>query len=327
LTEIYKHQKAMFGLFDLLGENEDDMTAAFGWVMSQVPFVQEEVFGLIGLPDLFPASSVELQKSTTGEGRTDIEVIKEGAAAVVIEAKKGLSLPKISQMKLYAKRLLALDVPLEQKRLIVLSDCEPAIARVLSKLPDRLSGIPLIFITWGEIGRACEKVLSGARGEKRWILKEFTRYIGLHIMHRDPRSNIVRLVPLSTDVFGDTRMSFLEIVQTKNIYFHPIDGRYPKTPPNYFGFRHDKKLVSVHFVESFEIVTDFAPYFSGTSETDLEPHFLFHLGPAIIPPESLEFGRINYQGRQNVMLDTLFTERTIALAVQKTNFRLSEIDR
>ena len=56
--------------------------------------------------------------------------------------------------------------------------------------------------------------------------------------------------------------------------------------------------------------------------TPVEPHFLYHLGPAIRPPKPVKSGKIYPSGRVWCALDALVTCRTISEARDLTNKRM-----
>ena len=65
---------------------------------------------------------------------------------------------------------------------------------------------------------------------------------------------MVFVVALSKVAFkegGD--YTWIDVVEKD--YFHPIGRGWPEEPPNYIAFRYDGKLQSVHYIESYEVVT------------------------------------------------------------------------
>ena len=96
--------------------------------------------------------------------------------------------------------------------------------------------------------------------------------------------------------------------------------RWPKDPPNYVGFRYFGKLQSIHHVESYEIFTNPNEKFQEIPGKKWNPHFLYKLGPAIIPPREVKSG--NIRNRHDwCMLDTLLITDTISEAKSITGKR------
>jgi hypothetical protein len=72
------------------------------------------------------------------------------------------------------------------------------------------------------------------------MLRDLSRYIRGLIDMRDPRDNMVYVVSLGDGPAGDgASITWRQIVQDKNVYFHPLGNRWPKEPWNYYGCRWD----------------------------------------------------------------------------------------
>ena len=107
----------------------------------------------------------------------------------------------------------------------------------------------------------------------------------------------------------------------KRLYFHPVGNRYPKEPVNYVGFRYNGKLQSIHHVDSWEIVPDMHNKIPEIDSGAIKDHFLYRLGPPIIPQREVRSGRIARSNRVVVMIDLLLTCDTISEALDLTNKR------
>ena len=139
---------------------------------------------------------------------------------------------------------------------------------------------------------------------------------------RNSRDKRVYVVALSTKSFkdgGDYR--WVDVVEKDKHYFHPIRKGWPKVPPNYIAFRYDGQLQSVHNIESYEVVTDPSTVNENWLESDSE-HFLYKLGPAMKPPETVRSGPI-WNSRCWCIIDALLsgTCKTISEAVTETKRR------
>lgn len=118
-----------------------------------------------------------------------------------------------------------------------------------------------------------------------------------------------------------------DIVLKHNRYFHPVGGGaggWPKEPPNYLGFRFDGELQQIRHVDDVEITErprDYIPDF--TEEYDFEdPHYLYMLGPPIVPTQTVKSGKVKRALRVRAALDLLLTCQTIDEARDKTDERL-----
>ena len=78
-------------------------------------------------------------------------------------------------------------------------------------------------------------------------------------------------------------------------------------PPNYVGFGYDGQLQSIHHVDDYVIVTDYAQALPVPPTPD-DPHYVLTLGPAIRPPHEVRTGsRIRRTARAWVDIDLLLT--------------------
>jgi hypothetical protein len=106
---------------------------------------------------------------------------------------------------------------------------------------------------------------------------------------------------------------------------------WPAIPPNYLGFRYQGKLQSIHHVNDYELVEDFAPFFPEINqkkwqpENNAESYFLYTLGPAIRPPHEIKNGGIYPNGRLWAALDLLLTSKTVEQARDRTQRRLAKM--
>ena len=136
-------------------------------------------------------------------------------------------------------------------------------------------------------------------------------------------SNLVYLVSLGSGIPEGCSISWIDIVDKKNRYFHPVGKGWPSSPPNYLGFRYYGKLQRIHHVESWKIVDELH---SEIAEIGAKlwkyPHYCYKLGPAIIPCKEVKNGKVWPSGRVWAMLDLLLTCDTVSDARDQTNKRL-----
>ncbi len=101
---------------------------------------------------------------------------------------------------------------------------------------------------------------------------------------------------------------------------------WPHTPPNYIGFRFDGRLQQVRHVDRYEVVTrphDYIPEIIPQADWTDEPHFLYTLGPPIVPAKPVLNGKIWPNARLWCALDLLLTCDTISEARDKTQERMA----
>ena len=101
--------------------------------------------------------------------------------------------------------------------------------------------------------------------------------------------------------------SWIDVVSQDKCYFHPVGNGNPVEPPNYVGFRYRGELLSVHHVDSFEIVDNLAAYNPLWPPTTVD-HFVYSLGPAMKPARPLTTGNgIHRAARVWCAIDTLLS--------------------
>jgi hypothetical protein len=316
MPELTLYGRSIATVFDLLGDKENDLTYSVGWGLAQ-----GESFAKRLLDDVFPGvdarevRAVRLQEFLPGSGFTDIELESE-RVAIVLEAKRGWSLPSNDQLEQYAPRLAQIDVG----RILVVSECSPEFAE--PSLPQAVDGVPVVYRSWKQIVHLAEDCAPKAQAEKR-ILRELTKYLrGLMTMQKQT-SNMVYVVSL-----GATRQSWsgsltpIEIVTEKNVYFHPIGGGYPKEPPNYLGFRWNGRLQQIRHVEGYEVFTDPHEHLVEIPSQQWERHFVYALGPPIVPAKEVRTGNLFRAQRVEAALDLLLTCDTVRDARDQTQERL-----
>jgi hypothetical protein len=84
----------------------------------------------------------------------------------------------------------------------------------------------------------------------------------------------------------------------------------------------DGKLQSIRHVDEIEQFDNPHTVFPEAIDQDWEPHYLFHLGPPIVPAHTVRNGpRIRMANRCWCMIDTLLTAKTISDALTETQKR------
>ena len=320
------HGRSVETVFDLLGDDEEDMTNSLGWVLAHSPaflgLFTSEVLGRPAGPQEVHVRLQEYEKST---GFTDIEIEETGKSLTIVEAKKGWVLPSDEQLAQYARRISTRRSRSDDERLLVLSECNPTYA--MGKLPKTAGeGIPVEYVSWDAIRTLLSNALPSAPNAEKRLLRELGEYLAGEKAMSKSESNLVYVVALAVGKPEGWSISWRDIVLKRERYFHPVGRGYPKEPPNYVGFRYEGRLQRIHHVEDVQIVTEPPEYFdepSGGQEWN-GPYFLYELGPAFGTELHLPYGKAYRSGTLWCMLDTLFTCKTLAEAVDVTRERRSQ---
>ena len=141
---------------------------------------------------------------------------------------------------------------------------------------------------------------------------------------QDQQSNMVYVVSLGSGVPEGCSISWIDIIDKKGRYFHPVGKGWPSNPPNYLGFRYRGKLQRIHHVESWKITDDLHSEIKEIGKGLWGySHYCYSLGPAIIPNKDVKNGKVYPSGRVWAMLDLLMTCDTVSEARDMTNERLN----
>lgn len=317
MPSLLLHNRPVESVFSLLGERENAITFSMGWVLSQSPAVLKRFLQLAGVEwdGDFSQLVVVLQEFQHTSGITDVEIRGDGLH-VIVEAKRGWSLPTEQQLRKYVPRFLKTTA---KKRLIVtMSECSQDYAQHYQSA--QVSGIPVQHMSWSEMSCVCQ-TSGGSHAEKRLML-EFRNYLATIVNMQPQESNWVYVVSLGKGEWEGS-LTFIEVVEDRKRYFHPYGrGGWPKEPPNYIGFRYDGVLQSVHHIESAEVIRNFHPHFPECRDREGEPHFLYRLGPAITPAREVRSGTGLWNQRVWAMLDLLLTSKTISKARDASKKRM-----
>lgn len=321
-VDLTLHGRPVGTVFDLLGNKENDITYSVGWAMAQcdaltTAFIEEILPGVVD-PSV---DLIQLQEGIPGSGFTDIEIrAGEGKVHLVIEAKRGYSLPGLEQLTKYATR-----TDPRPTTLVVMAEASGDF--VTGKLPDVVEGVPVHYRSWRSLDELVGSTAAGSRrhAEKR-LLRELSNYLRGLMTMQNVNSNLVYVVSLGTEI-EETGISFQDVVTKHDTYFCPVGGGYPKEPPNYLGFRFEGRLQQIRHVDSYRVTDDnhagFEPL-KGLVDWPDERHWVFQLGPPIIPPKRVRTGGLYGSHRGWIAIDLLLTCDTVAEALEKTNARRDE---
>lgn len=323
-TDLTLHGRPIGTVFDLLGRKENDITYSVGWAMAQcaelaTAFVED----VLSPTEQVTIDIVQLQEFIPDSGYTDIEIkANEGKFHLVVEAKRGYSLPGDDQLTKYATR-----TDPQPDALVVIAEASADF--VAGKLPGKVEDVPVLYRSWRRLDELVTTIVGQSRNhaEKR-LLRDLSRYLrGLMTMQNvNVNSNLVYVVALGGEI-EETGINFQEVVTKHDTYFCPVGGGYPREPPNYLGFRFGGKLQQIRHVEGYRVTDDnyagFEPL-KGKVDWPDERHWVFQLGPAIVPPKDVRTGALYGSHRGWIAIDLLLTCDTVAEALEKTNARRDE---
>ncbi len=312
------------------------MTYALGWALAQSPQFLAKLAKMLGLAKGFSERvRVRLQEHQSSQGFTDIELDDPGRCHIILEAKRGFTVPSKEQLAKYVTRLIQSPDKPKTRLLIVLAESDRLGIWLKQHIPTKINGIAVKTVSWHEFKKIAQSAtLSGTYAEKH-LLSQVIQYLGRVTSMQNQKSNLVYVVSLSNEKFGCGNTSFIDVVEKYGKYFHPIGGTksgWPTEPPNYLGFRYDGELKSIHHVESYTVINNFAPHFTRNSTPTKRPHFLYDLGPAIksshrVPTNDQGQGRSIYpSGRKWIFIDLLLTAGSVAEAAHLTKRRSAEVE-
>lgn len=328
MTILTLHGQQIETIFDLLGQNENDLTYALGWALARSPTFLKQLATVLGFKDGFSERvKVRLQEYSSTKGITDIEIDDPALCHIILEAKRGFTIPGKAQLATYANRLKMARAEPKSRLLVVLAEDDREGNWLRLQVSRTVEGIPVKTLSWHDLIKLAERAKPAEYAE-RHLLHQLTTYLGKVTTVQNQKSNLVYVVALSNDTFECGALTFLEVVEKHGRYFHPIGGAgggWPPDPPNYLGFRHGGELRSIHHVESYEVINNFKPYFTDVSTPLDRPYYLYRLGPAIRParrvPTNGQGLTIYASGRKWIYIDLLLTAGSVAEARHLTKER------
>lgn len=312
-------------VFDLLGEDENDMSAALGYALSQSPaltcaVIRDVAEGWEPAQELVARQgAIALQSARRGHGITDVEISVGTDFHGIIEAKRGAHLPTLAQLQLYVPRLT--ESRAAHQVLVTLTDVAPPRAAA-SNIPRALDGVRVVHRTWRQIRALAQEARANEGHVAKRVLEQFVGYLGAILGMETHLSNMVYVVSLGSGFGEGWGISWQDVVRKAQRYFYPVGKGWPE-PPNYIAFRYDGRLQSIHHVESHSVYTNHRSVFPEAPDVEVPPHYCLVLGPAMTPPHELRNGpRIVRAARVWCMLDTLLTSATMSEALEETQRRL-----
>ena len=333
-----KHGKPVHTVFDLLGQQENDITAAIGWSMSICPEFLQRFLKICGVTsrDAGSVEFIDLQRHGADRGFTDIEMSAE-RFHLILEAKCGWNLPTKEQLGKYARRF---KCAASRAVLVAISECTEEYVAA-NHLHPRVAGCRVVYVSYRELRKLAIEVHGRCRNASRRILSDLVDYLGKIMATAARKSNMVYVVSLGKDTPHYSSLSWIAIVEKTNRYFHPVGGKgWPAEPVGYLGFRYHGELQSVRYVEKYVMAPDGkamhaeipeinAKAWDKARRTAHEPHFIYRLGPAVRPEGVVKSGNRIRATRLWAAIDLLLTSKSVTEAAKRTKRRdaLSEKSR
>lgn len=320
-TSLQISGTAVESVFDLVGHDEDSISRAIAWGLRRSPeFLQGFLRLAIAWRRTVGDVQLVIHQHEGRHGITDLEVVQEGEFHLVVEAKRGWALPQRSQLAKYASRMSFRDSTASLKALVTLSECsvEYAEARGVSDI----DGIPVRHVSWMDLAIEATNARRSSGLHNKHLLDDLARYLRNQMSIQDQYSNQVFVVSLGGGTPRGWTVSWIDVVRKHHRYFHPVGDGWPSSPPNYVAFRYGGQLQSIHHVEKHSVIDDLAKACSGIPSKRLaKAHYLYWLGPAIIPGKVVKTGKIYPNGRVWCALDLLLTSSTVSDARDATKAR------
>ena len=316
MATLISYGKEIKNVFQLLGDKENDITSSICWALARCPeFFKAVVNKICGLIPDVDSIVIRNQEYEKGTGITDIEVSDTQNFHIVFEAKRGWILPGSEQLTKYSLRPNFALRSIPEKHIVSLSECSSLYAE--SNLPfHEINGIPVSHLSFAELYQLAIDARPASTHAQKHMIDEFTGYLGGIMTMQNKTSNWVYVVALSNGHHDGCELSWIDIVKKHNKYFCPVRGNgWPKEPPNYIAFRYNGCLQSIHHIESYTVSKNMHNEIPEMPDEEWENnHFIYRLGPAIIPGKTVRTGKIYPSGRVWAMLDTLLTSDTISEA-------------
>lgn len=333
MAELFACNERVETIFDLIGDKENDITKSIAWAFVKCSRLLERVIERL-LHVNVDADDVVIryQEFEKGKGITDLEITDNQKFYIIIEAKRGWVLPGESQLRLYSERVGFISSPAKVKAIVSMSECTEGYAK--KRLP-AIPGTTVLHLPWMVICDLAGELRMKTAGKQNYILGELERYIKRIMTTQNKDTNWVYVVSLGlkeaeiTTSEGKKKIAditYVDIVRKHHKYCCPVGGGkggWPKEPLTYIAFRYHSKLQSIHHIEKYTVTDNLHPYVPEIPDVELsETHFVYDLGPAIIPPKEIRTGdKIVRSNRVWVQLDTLLTSDTISEAMEISKVR------
>lgn len=333
MAELFAYNEKVETIFDLIGDKENDITKSIAWAFVKCPHLLEQIIERLLHVNVNTSDVViRYQEFEKDKGITDLEITDNQKFYIIIEAKRGWVLPRESQLKLYSERDGFVNSPAKVKAIVSMSECTKEYAE--KRLPT-IPGTAVLHLSWKVICDIAKKLRIETAGKQNYILGELERYIKRIMTTQNKDTNWVYVVSLGLNEAEITTsegkketadITYVDIVRKHHKYCCPVGGGkggWPKEPLTYIAFRYDGRLQSIHHIEKCTVTDNLHPFIPEIPDAELsETHFVYELGPAIIPSKDIRAGnKIVRSNRVWAQFDTLLTSDTITEAMEISKAR------
>lgn len=317
MAQLVSYGKEVSSIFQLLGNKENDITLSMSWALNKCPeFLSKVVLEVSGVAINPDKVIIKNQSYDAVTGITDIEVTDNKNVHIIFEAKRGWILPGAEQLEKYSVREDFIASSAIHKRIVTLSECSLDYANAYLPFKE-VNGILVSHLPWKSVyALAMEAHKESHNHAEKRLLDELCEYLRGIMTMQNKDSNWVYVVSLGSNTPERCTLTWIEIVQKHNKYFCPV-GKFgfPKEPPNYIAFRYAGQLQAIHHIEGYTVMKNVHTAIPEMPDEDWDiEHFIFELGPAIVPGKTVKTGNIYRNGRVWAMFDTLLTCNTISEA-------------
>ncbi len=326
-SSLFAHGSEVKTRFDLLGSDENSLTFSLGYAIAKSPRFLKTLIKRVYRNVKFSNAVIKLQESSKHAGFTDIEILLDNEHLIIIEAKKGWTLPTTDQLKRYLPRFRGIRH--RNRRFVILSDCKDEFVHFT--YPESLYNVPITPLRWADLIGIIDETHGAVANKEKLILGELRDYIKEVAIMENHESNYAYVVSLADSTPSWSKISWMDVVYKRKHYFYPQGKNWPEIPPNYIAFRFGGKLQTIHHVDKYEIVTDMHSFIPEIKKGELCNYYLLYLGEKIEPRKELP-NRLSTEkdiwsnGRYWCMIDTLFTSKSIRQAIEITHKREKGMD-
>lgn len=318
MSELIAYKREVTNVFQLIGMLENDITKSIAWALCQCPEFMKRVISELLNIEIDPNKvRIVYQEFEKDKGITDLEITDDDLFYIIIEAKRGWILPGEEQLTMYSERKSISQSRARYKAIVSMSECSNEYAKTYLPLKE-VGGIPILHLSWKRIYEIADESRVNSSNAQKNLLIELKEYLGGIMTMQSKDSNWVYVVSVGTDHPKNCKLTWIDFVEKRGRYFHPVGGgkkRWPKTPPNYIGFRYYGQLQSIHYIEGYDVTRNLHEIFPEMPDEECnDNHFVYKLGPAIKPNHVVKTGNIYASGRVWTMLDTLLTSETVSQA-------------
>lgn len=284
MAQLYSYGNQVKSVFQLLGEKENDISYSIAWALSSCRKFLSNYLQSVGIKISGETDQVtiKLQHHEKEKGFTDIEIEKKGDFFLLIEAKRGWNFPSKSQLEKYASRHSFQSSSAKIKKIIVFNESTPAYTAANFPI-SKINEFEVVVRSWRDLYNLIPNSISIGRDAENRLLRELQNYLERIITMQKVDNNWVYVVSLGHNPPPNWKISWIDIVEKKKMYFHPVGGGkggWPAEPPNYIAFRYNGILQSIHHIDKYEVFTNPHSVFSEIPSENWGSYYIYYLGPS-----------------------------------------------